>query len=147
MQKERYKIGSFVSLILRRGTEVLLIRRFNTGCEDGMYGCAGGGIEANEPVTQAIMREAAEELGIKLKKEDLKIVHVVHRKNDQGKEMVGFFIEAREWGGDPCNKEPHKCDDLAWFNINNLPVNCQPTFRHVVTMLDNNIFFSEMGWE
>lgn len=147
MQKERYKVGAFVSLILRRGSEVLLIRRFNTGCEDGMYGCAGGGLEAHEPITQAVIRETQEELGIKLNKENLKTVHVVHRKNDLGQEMVGFFIEATEWTGTPCNMEPHKCDDLAWFDIDNLPSNCQPTFKHVVAMLNNNIFFSEMGWD
>lgn len=147
MQKERYRTGAFVSLILRKGSEVLLIRRFNTGCEDGMYGCAGGGLEAHEPITQAVIREAEEELGIKLNKEVLKVVHVVHRRNDLGQEMVGFFIEATEWQGEPCNMEPHKCDDLAWFDIENLPSNCQPTFKHVVTMLNNGLFFSEMGWE
>ena len=147
MQKERYKTGAFVSLILKRGSEVLLIRRFNTGCEDGMYGCAGGGLEAHEPVTQAVVREAEEELGIKLNKEALKTVHVVHRRNDLGQEMVGFFIEAFQWQGEPRNMEPHKCDDLQWFNINALPDNCQPTFKHVVAMLKNDVFFSEMGWE
>jgi 8-oxo-dGTP pyrophosphatase MutT (NUDIX family) len=66
--QERFKMIAFVSLILRRGSEVLLIRRFNTGFEDGMYGCAGGGVDENEPITQALVREAYEELGINLKK-------------------------------------------------------------------------------
>ena len=101
LQKERFKLGSFVLLILRRGSEILLIRRFNTGCEDGMYACAGGGLEANETVRHAIIREAAEELGIQLKKDDLKIIHVVHRKREQ-QEMIGFFIEASESEGQPC---------------------------------------------
>lgn len=146
MQKERFKLGSFVLLILRRGSEILLIRRFNTGCEDGMYACAGGGLEANETVRHAIIREAAEELGIQLKKDDLKIIHVVHRKREQ-QEMIGFFIEASEWQGQPCIMEPHKCDDLAWYDIKKLPINCDPILKHTFAMLDQNEFFSEMGWE
>jgi hypothetical protein len=43
--------------------------------------------------------------------------------------------------------EPDKCDDIKWFDIKRLPENCQPSFKQVVTMLDNDIFFSEMGWE
>ena len=147
MQKERFKIVPFVSLILRRGSEVLLIRRFNTGSEDGMYGCAGGGVESNEPVTQALIREAFEELGIILEKEHLNVVHIVHRKNLLGIETIGFFIEASCWQGQPCNREPHKCDDIKWFDIKKLPDNCQPTFKHVIAMLDQQKFFSEMGWE
>lgn len=147
MQQERFKLGSFVSLILRRGSEVLLIRRFNTGCEDGMYGCAGGGVDGNEPITHALIREASEELGIKIKKEHVNVVHIVHRKNPQHQEMIGFFLEASEWEGEPCNMEPHKCDDLQWFDIKKLPDNCQPAFKHVLAMLDQNKFFSEMGWE
>ena len=147
MQKERFKLASFVSLILRRGPEVLLIRRYNTGCEDGMYGCAGGCVDGNEPITQALIREASEELGIKLKKEQVKVVHIVHRKNSQGQEMIGFFVEASEWEGAPCNMEPHKCDALGWFHINKLPDNCQSVFKHVLAMLDQKQFFSEMGWE
>lgn len=145
--QERFKMISFVSLILRRGSEVLLIRRFNTGSEDGMYGCAGGGIDANEPVSQALIREASEELGIKLKKEHLNVVHIVHRRNSMGIETIGFFIEACEWEGTPCNMEPHKCDDLGWFDVNKLPENCQPAFKHVIAKLDQKKFFSEMGWE
>lgn len=147
MNKERYKIGSFVSLILRKDQKVLLIRRFNTGSEDGMYGCAGGGLDPHETITQALIREAQEELGITLHKEALKTVHVVHRKNSLGQEMIGFFIEASQWQGNPCNMEPHKCDDIKWFDIDKLPDNCQPTFKHVVTMLTKNIFYSELGWE
>lgn len=147
MKKERFKLGSFVSLILRRQSHVLLIRRAHTGCEDGMYGCAGGGIDGNEPITQALIREAREELGITIKPEHAKIAHIVHKRYEGGQEMIGFFFEVFEWEGTPCNMEPHKHDDLAWFEVNNLPANCQNAFTHVLAMLEQNKFFSEMGWE
>jgi len=147
MIQERYKIGSFVSLILRKDDKVLLIRRFQTGVEDGMYGCAGGGLDPDETIAEAMIREAAEELGIIVKKEDLKVVHVVHRKKSAEQQNIGFFFESSVWQGMPENKEPHKCDDIQWFCINELPKNTQPAFKHVVSMIGKKIFYSELGWE
>ena len=83
MARERFKIGAFVALILRKQEMILLIRRSNTGSGDGFYACAGGGVDGDESITQAMIREADEELGIKLKKENLKIVHIVHSKQQQ----------------------------------------------------------------
>ena len=148
MARERFKIGAFVALILRKQEMILLIRRSNTGSGDGFYACAGGGVDGDESITQAMIREADEELGIKLKKENLKIVHIVHSKQQQSSnECVGFFIEATEWEGEPQNMEPHKHDDVAWFNLNNLPQNTFPRLIHVIEMIDKKNFYSEYGWD
>lgn len=148
MTKERFKIAAFVALILRKNEKILLIRRSNTGSGDGFYSCAGGGVDGDEPVTHAMIREAYEELGIKLKKENLKIVHIVHSKKRQdAHENIGFFLEATDWDGELQNMEPHKHDDVAWFCINALPENTFPRLIHVLKMLDKKIFYSEYGWD
>ena len=148
MAKERFKIPVFVALILRKNEKILLIRRSNTGSGDGFYSCAGGGVDGDEPITQAMIREADEELGIKLKKENLKIVHIVHSKKRQdANENVGFFLEATEWEGELRNMEPHKHDDVSWFCLNDLPKNTFPRLIHVIKMVDKKIFYSEYGWE
>lgn len=142
---DRFKIVSFVALILRKDGHILLIRRFNTGDGDGLYALAGGGIDGNEPATQAIVREAHEELGITLKKEHLKVVHVLHSKTNY-EEAVGFFIEATAWQGEPQNMEPHKHDDVRWFASDKLPHNTFPALKNILKLIDKNIFFSEHGW-
>jgi 8-oxo-dGTP diphosphatase len=147
MAKERFKLIPFVALFLYKDKKVLLMRRFNTGLNDGMYGGAGGGIESAEPATQAIIREAYEELGIQLKKENLKIVHIVHAYNKQGQEFINFFVETTEWEGNPKIMEPNKCDDIAWFDVDNLPSNILPLHKHVLEMIKKNIFYSEYGWQ
>ncbi|MFH1254538.1 MAG: NUDIX domain-containing protein [bacterium] len=148
MARERFKIGAFVALILRKNEKILLIRRFNTGSGDGFYSCAGGGVDGDEPITQAMIREADEELGIRLKKENLKIVHVIHSKQRDGSnESVGFFLEATAWEGEPQNMEPHKHDDVAWFPVNSLPQNTFPRLIHVIKMMDEKVFYSEYGWD
>lgn len=148
METERFKMIAFTALILRDGEKILLIRRHKTGSFDGLYACAGGGVDENEPATAAMIREAHEELGITLKKDNLKIAHIVHRgPHDGGSEFVGFFIEASEWEGEPQNMEPDKCDEIAWFHVDKLPENIIPTLKHVMEMLKQNIFYSEYGWE
>lgn len=145
MSKEKFKLGAYTALILRKENNILLIRRCNTGSADGLYTCAGGKVDGNEPITQAMIREAKEEIGINLKKEDLKIVHTIHIKYD-GTELIGFFIEAAKWDGEPKNMEPEKHDDLGWFDINNLPENTIPYLNGVLKKLNQNIFYSESGW-
>ncbi|KKP29501.1 MAG: ADP-ribose pyrophosphatase [candidate division TM6 bacterium GW2011_GWF2_30_66] len=146
MIKERFKIGTYVTVILRKGEDVLLIRRAKTGSYDGFYSLPGGGVDGNEPVTQAVAREALEEVGIKVKQEDLKVVHVLHTMHKEKYETVGFFIEAKEWEGQLQNMEPHKHDDLQWFPLNALPENTIPHLRYVIDKINDGVFYSEFGW-
>ena len=53
-----------VYLLLLREGHVLLLRRHNTGYEDGNYSVIAGHVDPGERVTQALVREAAEEAGI-----------------------------------------------------------------------------------
>ena len=68
---ERFKIITAVHLILIENERVLLLRRYNTGYEDGNYSVPAGHVEEDEDVIKAMQREAFEEIGIKIKKEDL----------------------------------------------------------------------------
>ena len=36
---------------------------------------------------------------------------------------IDLFFVAKKWEGEPSNKEPNKCDDLKWFDLNSLPEN------------------------
>ena len=62
--KERYKIIPEVFLLLIQEGKVLLSRRFQTGYEDGNYGLPSGHKEIGEYPTEAVEREALEEIGV-----------------------------------------------------------------------------------
>lgn len=142
MAKEHFKLVCAVYLILKGGGKILLLRRFHTGFEDGNYGLVSGHINGGESITNAMIREAKEEAGIDILPEDLKIVHVMHRKcGDLAHERICFFLSASEWDG-----EPDKCDDIGWFSINSLPLNTIDYIKRAIDYSDNNIFFSEDGW-
>lgn len=93
----RNKFPVAVHLFFLREDRILLLRRFNTGYEDGNYSVVAGHVEAGETVTQAAIREAVEEVGVTLEPDDLQIVHVMNRKSKD--ERIDFFIVVRHWGG------------------------------------------------
>lgn len=134
-------------LILLKDNQVLLMRRQNTGYEDNNYCFIAGHVEPNETFTEAAIREGKEEVGVILKPEDVKVVHVMHRKSHDGSERVNVFFLAQKWEGEPKNLEPEKCDDLAWFALGNLPQNTIPYISLVLKYMRKKVFYSEYGWK
>lgn len=142
---ERFKLIPTPHLILIKDGRILLLRRFDTGYEDGNYSVVAGHLNGNETFFQAAVREAKEEVGIDIRAGDLEVLHVMHRKV-QNEERIDFFIQARIWKGEPKNTEPNKCDDLRWFDVDNLPTNTIPYIRHAIDCIRNKVFYGEFGW-
>lgn len=132
--------------VLMRDNQVMLLRRCNTGFEDGNYGLISGHVEEGETFTQALMREAAEEANITLRPGDIEVVHMMHRKSTDSERIDTFFI-ARSWQGEPKNLEPNKCDDMSWFDLDQLPENTISNIKLALSHIKNGTFYSEYGWE
>ncbi len=147
MTAERHKIVPASYLVLIRDNKILLLRRFNTGYEDGKYSMIAGHVDRGETFTQCLIREAEEEAGIVLKPEDLKVIHVMQRNSgtEENNERVDVFFVVEKWSGVPKNKEPHKCDDFSWFDLNEIPDNTIPYIRQAIDCIKNKIFYSEHG--
>ena len=100
--------------------QVLLHRRQNTGYMDGLWDIAGSGhVDAGETATQALIREAMEELGVVLRPEDVSFAHLSHRLGTRTYYDLYFLVRA--WIGTPRICEPEKCSALAWFDVDMLP--------------------------
>jgi SAM-dependent methyltransferase len=112
-----------VHLIVRRGEEVLLARRSGTGYADGLLNAPSGHAEDGEDVREAMVREAREEIGLDLAPEDLRVALVMqHCAPGAAQPRMGWFFEAVYGvGGEPVNLEPHKCSELGWFPLGELP--------------------------
>ncbi|MEU8349568.1 NUDIX domain-containing protein, partial [Streptomyces sp. NPDC048845] len=111
-----------VHLILRRGEEVLLARRRDTGYADGLLHAPSGHAEDGEDVREAMIREAREETGLDLAPGDLRVALVMQHQGPRGTPRIGWFFEARYGaGGEPVNAEPAKCSEIGWFPLDALP--------------------------
>ena len=62
----RYRACIDVHLILRRNEEILLGQRQNTGFADGSWHLPSGHTEDGESATAALIREANEEIGVRI---------------------------------------------------------------------------------
>ena len=145
--QDRYTIPVFTAIILKDGDKTCLLKRSNTKYLNNKYVFAGGGVDGQESITQATIREAAEELGVKLQAENLKIAHVLHAKTPTEDEYINFFMETTKWEGEPRVTEPEKSSNVAWFSINQLPVDITPLHKHVIDMIDKKIMYSEVNWK
>ena len=133
-----------VHLFLLNEDRILLLRRHNTGYEDGNYGTIAGHVEGEEQVKTAMIREAKEEAGIEIKPSDLEVVVAMHSMTD--KEYICFFLKASKWSGEIRNMEPDQCADLTWFPIDNLPPNVIPYVRKAIQNYRSGKWFSSFGW-
>jgi 8-oxo-dGTP diphosphatase len=145
-QDTRFRPRAAVYFLLIKDEKILLLRRFNTGWNDGNYSLAAGHIDGNEPAEVAMIREAREELGITVELEDLEFAHVSHRYASDC-EYVDFYFTASRWQGEPYNAEPNKCDDVAWYPLDALPENVIPNVKEVLEQYANKRPYSIFGWE
>ena len=141
--EKRNKVSVTALLLLTKDNEILLTRRYNTGYEDGKYSLPGGHVDIGEEVREAGVREAYEELDIKIKKEDLEVVKVFDRKVKDDA-YVDFILKCNNWEGSIQNKEKDKCDELKWVNKNNMPNNILPFMNE---LFKENGFYIPYGWE
>lgn len=132
-------------LILRKGDEVLLLLRKNTGHCDNLYGLVAGHVEDGESATAAIMREAFEEAGVELESQSIKVVHVMHRQTNRFN--VDLFFEGVPQNDSIVNREPEKCGDLSFFSLNRLPSNTIEYIAMALKLISEGCFYSEKGWD
>lgn len=147
---ERYQLIAAVYIVLMRDGKVLLAKRANTGHQDGNYGFPAGHLLPGEAVRDGAIREAMEEVAIVIETEQLTVVHTMIRKKTKMDtdmdDRVDFFLAASDWAGEPKNNEPHVCDDVAWFPLDQLPENTIAYIRQALDCIRRSQPFSEFGW-
>lgn len=149
--KNRYTLKCAVFLILTKKENekeyVLLQRRYNTGLFDGKYDVSvSGHLEQGETLVEAMLRETKEEIGIDIKKEALNYSSTMHA-NFKDSEYLFIIFVSDKYLGIPSIMEPNKCDELQWFDINDLPKDIIETRKIMIDNYLNNKIYSEYGFE
>ena len=143
--KERYQSKVAVFLILTREiegqTQILLQERCNTGYMDGKYDTAcSGHLEKGESLSMALCREAKEEINLDIQEKNLELVSIIHPYQE---DYINVFFTTNKYTGTPKIMEPNKCDDLKWFNINELPENTIIRIRNVIKNMKKGIIYDD----
>ena len=80
----------------------------------------GGGVEFGETLANALVREVREEFGFVI--EVVQLLEVVdHILPGEKQHWVSPTYLCRYKNGKPCIKEPHKCEEIGWFDIGAIP--------------------------
>jgi len=113
--------------------QVLLQHRHNVKVLNDRWDAAAcGRLEQGESAMQAVCREAAEELGIRIAPEDLRFAGLGHILIRPGFTYFNIYFEALRWQGEPRIAEPDKCDGLMWFDVDALPEDMIPERRQAL---------------
>lgn len=114
-EKPRHAVG--VSVLLVESGNILLGRRGpDTGAAQGWLSTPGGRLEIKESVLQCAQRELAEETGVGVSLENLKVIGF--RKHDRfGQDYIMFYVLATSHVGQIHNVEgPSKCEGWQWYS-------------------------------
>lgn len=136
-------------LILQKDNKILLTRRAPTQKIWPRYWhCVTGSIEAGETPREAIIREAWEEIGIRLSQ--LKLVTTVSLKEkdifnpqDIFESLELFFLAYLDESQSPINSEPLKQDSSGWFCFDKLPVPVIPGVKFGLECYFSNFNYGE----
>ncbi len=136
-------------LLLTQTDHVLLALREGTGYADGQWNLPSGKLELHEDAISGVVREAREEIGLRLDPAEPRMVTTVHHRNTAGLTRVGLafavaYDPARH--SEPVNAEPHKCAKIEWFPADLLPSNTYPYTATCVRAFRDGAAFALSGW-
>ena len=145
--REHFKSLSAVFPVLlqvKAGEEqVLLHLRTGTGYMDGWWDFAGSGhVEEGETASQAVCRECGEEIGVIVRPENTRFLHVAHRLDERT--YYDLYFQVCAWEGEPGINEPDKCAALEWFAVDQLPRNMIPCRRRALELWRAGTAYSEI---
>lgn len=134
---DRFKAAVAVYGLLRRGGDVLLLRRANSGFHDGELALPAGHVDEGESVLAAITRELAEELVVDVRPQDCRLALIGHAGPERPGDdtYVDFYFVVDRWRGEPRIGEPDKALDLVWASLGDLPADTVGFMREAIAAM------------
>jgi 8-oxo-dGTP diphosphatase len=106
-----------LGVLIVRDDKVLMLKRKGSHGE-GTWSLPGGHLEIGESFSDCARREMMEELGVEIEPHS-----VISVSNDimYGKHYITIGVKAAIRSGEIMNNEPHKCEAIRWFKLDELP--------------------------
>jgi ADP-ribose pyrophosphatase YjhB (NUDIX family) len=143
--EQKPKVG--VGVMILRENKVLFGKRHDDPKKadselhgEGTWTMPGGKLDFLETLKDCAFREVFEETGIKIKKENIKLISVT---DDIVKDVhfvtIGFLCE--EFEGEPKVTEPDEITEWKWYNLDNMPEEIfSPSMKIIKAYLNNKTY-------
>ncbi|MET8102418.1 NUDIX domain-containing protein [Streptomyces sp. NPDC005236] len=139
-------IGIHLYLERPDGTVLLGLRHPNSTFAPSTWHVLAGHCEQENAIT-CLIREAREEAGLHIERQDVELVHVIHHIDKaENRPRMGLFFRARAWRGEPELREPDKCTQWRFWDPAALPDDLVPYTRVAIAKIQNGEVYSETGW-
>lgn len=120
------------------GKYLMMKREGSVGA--GSWAIPGGGVDFMEDPIDAATRELEEETG--LKNPVLKFIGYSNDTHHDDKlHYVTFLYKTTEFDGEPKIMEPHKCSELGWYELEELPT---PLFSALQRKLEDTTLIASL---
>lgn len=126
MKKGEDFTGVTIVYFCHDGNGNFLMNKRSTNCRDehGCWDQGGGGLEFGDTVENTIRKEVQEEYCTDVINFEFLGYRDIHRThNDKNTHWVALDFKVLVDKEKAQNGEPHKFDEIGWFQINNLPEN------------------------
>ena len=148
MEPERFLVRCAVHLFLIKDGKILVEKRKNREYGNHEYNVIASHILGNESAVDAIIRTAKTEVNIDVRKEDLKIIQVMHQKSTSY-EYINYFFITNTYSGELKNNDPDYCDGIEWvdfqYPIDHMMDYINEAIKNYIE--DPNNPFTFYGWE
>lgn len=148
MEPDRLLVRCAVHLFLIKEGKVLVEKRKNREYGNNELDVIASHILGNESAIDAIIRTAKTEVNIDIKKEDLKIIQVMHQKCIPY-EYINYFFIADDYTGELKNNDVEYCDGIEWvdfkYPIDNMMSYINEAIKNYLENPDNHFTF--YGWK
>lgn len=130
--KDYIGVGAGVMILDEKREKILLMKRGeDSKNEIGYWSKPGGAIEFGETVIKSMEREMKEELNIEV---DIwgYLPHTDHIINNGNEHWASPNLIGSISKGEPEIMEPHKCSEIGWFKLTELPEKITQTTKEPV---------------
>ena len=138
-----------VHIFIENNRKFLFLKRHNTGCYDGHWCLPTGRVEKGESPRVAAKRETLEEVGLQIDPAFVSTIYAkiphVDSKIPLDYEDLCFFFSGKAYGA-PQNCEPDKHEQLAWYDLNNLPNPIMPVVLFGIECYHKGQSYGEFGY-
>jgi len=133
--KNRRNTRIAVYLIGMHDNKILLGKRINVAHMNEHWSLPAGHVFEGESATAGLIREIYEECGIHLNRNELTLIGALHQFSDPY-DYANYIFKADLSAHTVINKEPAKCEQLRFFDLDNLP---HPIASYIQNIIDKSI--------